>query len=140
MAPVERIIAFESSQLSQNGEVPDPHKCLLGPCGYYLSLTSDPPSSKRNITIRFNKYAAVAALVVLCSAFNPPGQRRGTRDRCCGQDRRHPMVSGGCFLSLILLQIISTGFNLLGFSPYLTEAIWGATMILALAIALVRDR
>jgi simple sugar transport system permease protein len=46
----------------------------------------------------------------------------------------------GLFLSLILLQIISTGFNLLGFSPHLTEAIWGATMILAIAVALVRDR
>ena len=46
----------------------------------------------------------------------------------------------GLFLSLILLQIISTGFNLLGFSPHLTQAIWGAIMILAIAIALVRDR
>jgi len=46
----------------------------------------------------------------------------------------------GLFLSLILLQIISTGFNLLGFSSHLTEAIWGATMILAIAIALVRDQ
>jgi len=46
----------------------------------------------------------------------------------------------GLFLSLILLQAISTGFNLLGFSPHLTQAIWGATMILAIAIALVRDK
>jgi simple sugar transport system permease protein len=46
----------------------------------------------------------------------------------------------GLVLSLILLQIISTGFNLLGFSPHLTQAIWGATMILAIAIALVRER
>jgi simple sugar transport system permease protein len=46
----------------------------------------------------------------------------------------------GLFLSLVLLQIISTGFNLLGISPHLTEAIWGATMILAIALALVRDR
>ena len=46
----------------------------------------------------------------------------------------------GLFLSLILLQLISTGFNLLGFSPHLTQAIWGATMILAIAIALVRDQ
>jgi simple sugar transport system permease protein len=46
----------------------------------------------------------------------------------------------GLFLSLILLQAISTGFNLLGFSPHLTQAIWGATMILAIAISLVRDR
>ncbi len=43
-------------------------------------------------------------------------------------------------LSLVLLQIISTGFNLLGFSPHLTEAIWGATMILALVISFVRTR
>jgi simple sugar transport system permease protein len=46
----------------------------------------------------------------------------------------------GLFLSLILLQAISTGFNLLGFSPHLTQAIWGGTMILAIAIALVRDK
>ena len=46
----------------------------------------------------------------------------------------------GLFLSLVLLQIISTGFNLLGFSPHLTQAIWGATMILAIALALVRDK
>jgi hypothetical protein len=36
--------------------------------------------------------------------------------------------------------LISTGFNLLGFSPHLTQAIWGATMILAIAIALARDQ
>jgi ribose/xylose/arabinose/galactoside ABC-type transport system permease subunit len=46
----------------------------------------------------------------------------------------------GLFLSLILLQMISTGFNLLGFSPHLTQAIWGATMILAIGISLVRDK
>ena len=46
----------------------------------------------------------------------------------------------GLLLSLVLLQVISTGFNLLGFSPYLTAAIWGATMILAILIALVRDQ
>jgi simple sugar transport system permease protein len=46
----------------------------------------------------------------------------------------------GLFLSLVLLQIISAGFDLLGVSPHLTEAICGATMILAIALALVRDR
>ena len=46
----------------------------------------------------------------------------------------------GLFLSLVLLQVISTGFNLVGFSPYLTQAIWGATMIVAILIAVVRDR
>lgn len=44
----------------------------------------------------------------------------------------------GVVLALTLLQVISTGFNLLGFSPHLTEAIWGATMIVALVIAKVR--
>ncbi len=46
----------------------------------------------------------------------------------------------GLVLSLVLLQVISTGFNLLGLSPHLTQAIWGATMILAIALALVRER
>jgi simple sugar transport system permease protein len=46
----------------------------------------------------------------------------------------------GLFLSLILLQVISTGFNLLGFSQHLTAAIWGATMILAILLSLVRDQ
>ena len=41
-------------------------------------------------------------------------------------------------LSLLLLQVISTGFNLLGISPRLTEAIWGATMVGALLIARIR--
>jgi simple sugar transport system permease protein len=45
----------------------------------------------------------------------------------------------GLVLSLVLLQVISTGFNLLGLSPHLTQAIWGATMILAIAIALARE-
>lgn len=46
----------------------------------------------------------------------------------------------GVVLALLLLQVIATGFNLLGFSPHLTEAIWGATMILALIITHLRQR
>jgi hypothetical protein len=46
----------------------------------------------------------------------------------------------GLLLSLLLLQIISTGFNLLGFSPRLTDAIWGATLILGIFLAVVRHR
>jgi simple sugar transport system permease protein len=46
----------------------------------------------------------------------------------------------GLFLSLILLQVISTGFNLLGFSQHLTSAIWGATMIFAILLSHLRDR
>jgi simple sugar transport system permease protein len=44
----------------------------------------------------------------------------------------------GVILSLLLLQVIATGFNLLGFSPRLTEAIWGATMVFALVLARLR--
>ncbi len=46
----------------------------------------------------------------------------------------------GVLLALVLLQVISTGFNLLGFSPHLTEAIWGATMIVALLVTHWRNR
>jgi simple sugar transport system permease protein len=46
----------------------------------------------------------------------------------------------GLFLSLILLQVISTGFNLLGFSQHLTSAIWGATMIFAILLSHLRDQ
>ena len=46
----------------------------------------------------------------------------------------------GVGLALVLLQVIATGFNLLGFSPQLTEMIWGATMILALVMARLRTR
>lgn len=46
----------------------------------------------------------------------------------------------GVLLALVLLQVIATGFNLLGFSPHLTEAIWGAIMILALVAASLRSR
>ena len=46
----------------------------------------------------------------------------------------------GLCLSLLLLQIISTGFNLLSLSPYLTQAIWGGVLIFALFLGLVRER
>jgi simple sugar transport system permease protein len=46
----------------------------------------------------------------------------------------------GLFLSLILLQVISTGFNLLGFSQHLTSAIWGTTMIFAILLSHIRDQ
>lgn len=41
-------------------------------------------------------------------------------------------------LALFLLQVISTGFNLIGVNPRLSEAIWGATMVAALVIARIR--
>jgi hypothetical protein len=41
----------------------------------------------------------------------------------------------GLVLSLIFLQLIPTGFNLLGLSLHLTQAIWGAILIFVIAIA-----
>ena len=46
----------------------------------------------------------------------------------------------GLVLSLILLQVISTGFTILGFSPHLKEGIWGATMILATLLLALRGK
>ena len=36
---------------------------------------------------------------------------------------------GGLLMALIVLQVISSAFNLLNFSPFLTVAIWGALII-----------
>lgn len=39
----------------------------------------------------------------------------------------------GLFIALIVLQAISSGLNLLGVDPQLTQAMWGGTMILVMA-------
>ena len=39
----------------------------------------------------------------------------------------------GLFVALLILQTISSGFNLLGFSQHLTLAIWGFTLIVVMA-------
>lgn len=39
----------------------------------------------------------------------------------------------GLFFALIVLQVISSGLNLLGIDPQLTQAMWGGTMILVMA-------
>jgi simple sugar transport system permease protein len=41
----------------------------------------------------------------------------------------------GLVLALAILQVISSAFNLLGFSPFLTLAIWGGILLAAAAIA-----
>jgi len=41
---------------------------------------------------------------------------------------------GGLLMALILLQMISSAFNLLDFSPFLTVAIWGALIIVVAAL------
>jgi len=40
----------------------------------------------------------------------------------------------GLVLALIILQVISSGLNLLGLSAHLTLAIWGAILILVMAV------
>jgi ribose/xylose/arabinose/galactoside ABC-type transport system permease subunit len=47
---------------------------------------------------------------------------------------------GGLVVALILLQVISSAFNLLGFSPFLTVAIWGALIIIVAALGVVLER
>jgi simple sugar transport system permease protein len=42
----------------------------------------------------------------------------------------------GLILALAILQFISSAFNLLGFSPFLTLAIWGCILIAAAALAI----
>jgi ribose/xylose/arabinose/galactoside ABC-type transport system permease subunit len=46
----------------------------------------------------------------------------------------------GLVLGLCVLQVIATGFNLLGFNPQLTLAIWGATLIAVLALGSLQRR
>jgi ribose/xylose/arabinose/galactoside ABC-type transport system permease subunit len=44
---------------------------------------------------------------------------------------------GGLVMALILLQVISSAFNLLDFSPFLTVAIWGALIVIVAALGVV---
>jgi simple sugar transport system permease protein len=46
----------------------------------------------------------------------------------------------GLVLALIILQVISSGFNLLGFSTHLTLAIWGLILILVMMVGYLRLR
>ena len=46
---------------------------------------------------------------------------------------------GGLVMALILLQVISSAFNLLDFSPFLTLAIWGALIITVTALGVVLE-
>ena len=46
---------------------------------------------------------------------------------------------GGLVMALILLQVISSAFNLLDFSPFLTIAIWGALIVVVTALGVVLE-
>lgn len=46
---------------------------------------------------------------------------------------------GGLVMALILLQVISSAFNLLNFSPFLTVAIWGVLIIAVAALGVVLE-
>ena len=45
---------------------------------------------------------------------------------------------GGLMLALAVLQVISSGFNQIGLSPYLTAAIWGLVLIGVMAVQTLR--
>jgi ribose/xylose/arabinose/galactoside ABC-type transport system permease subunit len=47
---------------------------------------------------------------------------------------------GGLVMALILLQVISSAFNLLDFSPFLAVAIWGALIVIVTALGVVVER
>ena len=47
---------------------------------------------------------------------------------------------GGLVLALIILQVISSAFNLLGLSQFLTLAIWGGLLIATSVFALLYRR
>ena len=47
---------------------------------------------------------------------------------------------GGLVLALVLLQVVSSGLNLLGISPFLTLAIWGAILLAMAGMPEVRRR
>ncbi len=46
---------------------------------------------------------------------------------------------GGLIMALIVLQVISSAFNLLNFSQFLTVAIWGALIIGVTALSVLRE-
>ncbi|MDM0078802.1 ABC transporter permease [Variovorax sp. J2P1-59] len=47
---------------------------------------------------------------------------------------------GGLLMALILLQVISSAFNLLDFSPFLTLAIWGVLIIVVTALGVATEQ
>lgn len=46
----------------------------------------------------------------------------------------------GLFIALMILQVISSGLNLLGVNPQVTQAMWGCTMIVVMATRFVLTR
>jgi len=46
----------------------------------------------------------------------------------------------GVVIGILILQCFSSGFNILGFSTFLTTAIWGLMLILAMVVSFVRER
>ena len=46
----------------------------------------------------------------------------------------------GLFLALIILQVIASGFNILGISPHLALASWGGILLLVIALKLANER
>jgi simple sugar transport system permease protein len=40
----------------------------------------------------------------------------------------------GLVIALVILQVVSSGFNLMGMNPFLTVALWGIILILVMVI------
>ncbi len=47
---------------------------------------------------------------------------------------------GGLVMALVILQVISSAFNLMNFSPFLTVAIWGVLIIAVAGMGVLRER
>ena len=66
-----------------------------------------------------DSYLLLTVLVAVLGGVNP---RRGSGK------------ISGMILSIILLQIISSGFNILGYSAFLKNAIWGTLLVVVMII------
>ena len=64
----------------------------------------------------------------------PPQTRKSEHADPHEQYNPVPRVVLGLVLALVVLQMLESGFNLLGISSYLTMALWGAVLILFIAL------
>ncbi len=87
--------------------------CHLGPA-LRGGCVSDDVEAELSQSILWESYLLVSILAAVLGGVNPDG----------GSGRIVGMV-----LALFLLQIIESGFNILGISPYLTMALWGALLL-----------
>ena len=83
------------------------------------------------------------AAVVMMARFNsagaghrpilPADHHPGRHPRRRGPLRRLRRVIAGLFAGAVILQVIASGFNLMGLSPHLALASWGLVLLLVMA-------